>query len=137
MKKTLFTRAIASIAAVPLAFTQCLTVANAVSVSDVDLADASVAAAKNELTLNGENGLLYIAPDKGGASSDEYFEVSKDEKTATFEKESIWNETVYAKLITSGNKTGTIDVSQYFDRIISKSGNYKDVTKALLDKRKK
>ena len=44
MKKTLFTRAIASIAAVPLAFTQCLTVANAVSVSDVDLADASVAA---------------------------------------------------------------------------------------------
>ena len=133
MKKTLFTRAIASIAAVPLAFTQCLTVANAVSVSDVDLADASVAAAKNEITLNGENGLLYIAPDKGGASSDEYFEVSKDEKTATFEKESIWNETVYAKLITSGNKTGTIDVSQYFDRIISKSGNYKDVTKALLD----
>ena len=132
MKKTLFTRAIASIAAVPLAFTQCLTVANAVSVSDVDLADASVAAAKNEITLNGENGLLYIAPDKGGASSDEYFEVSKDEKTATFEKESIWNETVYAKLITSGNKTGDLDFSTYYDRIIARSGNYKDTTKAIL-----
>ena len=132
MKKTLFTRAIASIAAVPLAFTQCLTVANAVSVSDVDLADASVAATKNEITLNGENGLLYIAPDKGGASSDEYFEVSKDEKTATFEKESIWNETVYAKLITSGNKTGDLDFSTYYDRIIARSGNYKDTTKAIL-----
>ena len=39
---------------------------------------------------------------------------------------------MFSKL-TTGKTSGTIEISKYFDTIISKTGNYKDVTKALLD----
>ena len=56
MKNSLFKRAIAAAAAVPLALTQCLTYANAVS-TDTIKATANVQAGEEALTL--EN-LLYI-----------------------------------------------------------------------------
>ena len=131
MKKSIFKRAIASASVVPVALAQCLTVANAADVSNIDLADnAVVTAANTNITLNEKDGLLYIVPN----DADEYYGDSVDEATKllTVYEDSTWNQLVFSKL-TTGKTSGTIEIGKYFDTIISKTGNYKDVTKALLD----
>ena len=131
MKKSIFKRAIASASVVPVALAQCLTAANAADVSNIDLADnAVVTAANKNITLNEKDGLLYIVPN----DADEYYGDSIDETTKllTVYEDSTWNQLVFSKL-TTGKTSGTIEISKYFDTIISKTGNYKDVTKALLD----
>jgi len=131
MKKSIFKRAIASASVVPVALAQCLTAANAADVSNIDLADnAVVTAANTNITLNEKDGLLYIVPN----DADEYYGDSIDEATKllTVYEDSTWNQLVFSKL-TTGKTSGTIEISKYFDTIISKTGNYKDVTKALLD----
>ena len=131
MKKSIFKRAIASASVVPVALAQCLTAANAADVSNIDLADnAVVTAANKNITLNEKDGLLYIVPN----DADEYYGDSIDEATKllTVYEDSTWNQLVFSKL-TTGKTSGTIEISKYFDTIISKTGNYKDVTKALLD----
>ena len=75
MKNSLFKRAIAVAAAAPLALTQCLTVANAASVNNAGIAaveNETVAESEKSIKLNGEGGLLYIAPGKDATEKDYY-----------------------------------------------------------------
>lgn len=128
MKNSLFKRAVATAAAVPLALSQCLTVAN-VATTQTILANA--ADSSNSITLNGETGLLYITPDKGISTEDGYV---RNDAAGTFVKDSEWNSTLLAKLTSTSKKTGTIDASFIYDEIIARSGNFQEVTKEILDK---
>lgn len=128
MKNSLFKRAIATAAAVPLALSQCLTVAD-VATTQTILANA--ADSENSVTLNGETGLLYITPDKGISTEDGYV---RDDAAGTFVKDSEWNSALLAKITSTSKKTGTIDASFIFDEILARSGNYREVTQEILDK---
>ena len=66
MKNSLFKRAIAAVATVPLALTQCLGVANAATVEDSALSLKETGSVKADdssnktITLTGKGGVLYI-----------------------------------------------------------------------------
>ena len=109
MKNSLFKRAIATAAAVPLALTQCLTYASAVS-TDTIKAPAAVQAGSDALTLND---LLYIPADKT---------VSK------------WNVTASNSLAAVQNRTGDLDITPYVEDIAGKAGAYSDAVKVILTK---
>ena len=109
MKNSLFKRAIATAAAVPLALTQCLTYASAVS-TDMIEAPAAVQAENDALTLES---LLYIPADQT---------VSK------------WNMTVSNSLSAVQNREGNLDITPYVDDIAKNAGAYSDAVKVVLTK---
>ncbi len=127
MKNSLFKRAFALATAVPLALTQCLSVANAVSVNNAITAlPQSVKAI--EPTETSVNGFIFIEPTEGLMNDDLY---TRDGNT--FVKESKWNEHFLARLQTMENK-GTIDLTPVYDEIIKNAGSYADVVKSAIAK---
>ena len=129
MKNSLFKRAFATAAAVPLALTQCLTVANAASINNADIAaveNETVAAADKAVTLNGEGGLVYITPGKEADGNDYYEKSGDDANGYTFVKDSTWNETALGKLTSISKKSGKIDISEYRADAVKRAGNYKE-----------
>lgn len=111
MKNSLFKRAFAAAAAVPMALTQCLT-ATSFAVTGSDAAPtAEVEAADEAITLTS---LLYIAPE---------------------DTESKWNLKVAGALddaVNDGNTQGTIDPSVLFDAVAKSAGKYSEVAKVVL-----
>ncbi len=101
MKNSLFKRAVAAVAAVPLALTQCLTYANAVSDGAVQETMNAQAVDEDALTLES---VLYIPAN---------------------ETVSRWNNIATTLLATSTKRAGEIDLAPYVDRIIDKAGAYK------------
>ena len=132
MKTSLFKRAIAAASALPLALTQCLTTANAATIS-VPTADTAVAADQAKtITLSDEGtGLVYIAPGKAEAAlTDGYQRVDE----LKFEKDSNWNFMVNNALV-GKNIKGTVKTDKIFEEALKKvPGNYKVVAEALFDK---
>lgn len=112
MKNSLFKRAIAAAAAVPLALTQCLTYANAVT-NDT----AIVQAQSQESTLNA---ILAIPGD-----------------STNFNKEgnqvSQWEATATSLLGDAAGKTGSINVKQYADKVIANAGSFKEAADYFLN----
>jgi len=101
MKNSLFKRAVAAVATVPLAFTQCLTIANAESNDAAKLAaSAQVVAEDSKVTLAS---LLAIKPGETYAE---------------------WNTHVFTAL-TAQEIGGQIDIEKYKDKIVSKAGKFK------------
>ena len=112
MKNSLFKRAIAAAAAVPLALTQCLTYANAVT-NDT----AIVQAQSQESTLNA---ILAIPGD-----------------STNFNREgnqvSQWETTAVQLLGDAAGKSGSIDVKQYADKVVASAGSFKDAADYFLN----
>ncbi|MCR5601675.1 MAG: hypothetical protein K6G33_13135 [Ruminococcus sp.] len=105
MKNSLFKRAVAAVATVPLAFTQCLTFANAVSNDAVQETAKVQSTGRDPLTLQQ---LLEIKPG---------------------ESEAKWYDHVNTMLRLAGSKEkgGLIDLSKYKDEILSKAGKFKEL----------
>ena len=103
MKNSLFKRAIAVAAAAPLALTQCLTYANAVS-NDAVQTEAIVQAERSSALTLGD--LLYIPADQTVSG---------------------WNSTVSSKLSTLTKRSGDFDISKIAETAIKHAGQYKDV----------
>ena len=138
MKNSLFKRAAAAMAAVPLALTQCLTVANAATIADsVSVVSTKTADANSNttFTLNEgvETSILYITPGIAeGASDDEYVQNGN-----VFEKESNWNTRVNSALVNLGkgsNNTGTINLDGIYEEALNRAGNYREVAENLISK---
>ena len=108
MKNSLFKRAIATAAAVPLALTQCLTYANAVS---TDFVKAPAQNVQEGESLKLEN-LLYIPAE---------------------ETVSTWNQTLSAAIASIGAEDGEVDVAKFRDDILSRAGAYKEAAAYALD----
>ncbi|MBR4627699.1 MAG: cellulose-binding protein CttA-related protein [Ruminococcus sp.] len=116
MKNSLFKRAIATAAAVPLALTQSLTYSFAAD-TDASVPAATTTAettsASNSFDLNS---LLYIAP----------------AKTST---ESEWNlklDGVIDQLIQDGKTTGDIEIADLAKTAVANAGDVKEIASALL-----
>lgn len=113
MKNSLFKRALAATAAIPLALTQCLT-ATSIAVTETDAIPAAEAeAADSSITLDS---LLYIAPE---------------------DTESKWNGKIAGYLdsaVNAGNAQGTFDATVLFNSVASSAGKYSDVVKEILSK---
>ena len=141
MKNSLFKRAIAVAASAPLALTQCLTVANAASINNADIAAVAneTFTADKTVKLNGTDGLIYIEPGKDDNDKDYYItdgkaladieEFTADEYTIT--KDSAWNELVYGKLTSEAGKSGSFSVQGILSDAAKKAGNYKDITSRI------
>ena len=148
MKNSLFKRVVAAASAVPLALTQCLTVANAVSVDDAatSLNDQAVtAAAAKDVTIDV---LLNIVPDEtdgvkyeeltgdeaiiSGETADELIAkyASDREGAKVFTKASEWNLTAYSYIqqaIKTGKNTGKVEISELVNYVVKNSGNHKEI----------
>ncbi len=127
MKNSLLKRAIAAASVVPVALTQCLSVANAVYVDSYS-STAVKGAAGSSMTLNNGDAtsILYIAP------KNDYAEVD-----GTYVKSSDWNVTVSSLIasVAAGDKSSdVIDMSKAYETAIEKSGEYAEVTKSLIEK---
>ena len=113
MKNSLFKRAVAAAAAVPLALTQCLTTSFAVSVDTADLAKSGAVQAESNVKSITLDKILYIAPQ---------------------ETESSWN-TLVASFIEfaedQGKSHGTIDAAKFVDSIVSYAGPYEEAAKQV------
>jgi len=141
MKNSLFKRAIAVAASAPLALTQCLTVANAASINNADIAAVAneTFTADKTVKLNGTDGLIYIEPGKDDNEKDYYItdgkaladieEFTADEYTIT--KDSAWNELVYGKLTSEAGKSGSFSAQDILADAVKKAGNYKDITSRI------
>ncbi|WP_028516030.1 cellulose-binding protein CttA-related protein [Ruminococcus flavefaciens] len=128
MKNSLFKRAIAAAAAVPLALTQCLTFANAVE-SDTATTTANVQAQSQESILKA---LLAIP---GDAKI-----LGPNEKGAAYNRQqSTWEQTALFLLNNIGAKDGSIDLTPYVEKVVANAGSYSDVAEKcaeLLDGQK-
>ncbi|MDE6519444.1 MAG: hypothetical protein K2K91_03155, partial [Ruminococcus sp.] len=137
MKKSLFKRVFATATAVPLALTQCLSVANAINVTDatVVLAGANLT---NEKSVSVDS-LAFIEPTAGISESDGYTWVGEKDADGMpvgegyFEKNSEWNVTV-SSAISAAAKEGTIDTAPIFEGIVNKAGQYSDIAKSVTEK---
>jgi len=124
MKNSLFKRAIAAAAAVPLALTQCLTFANAVE-SDTATTTANVQAQSQESTLKaflaipGDSDIL-AAPEKGAEYN---IQKSTWEQSALF----LLND------LSANHNKGTIDLTPYITKAVENAGAYSDVAKVFAD----
>jgi hypothetical protein len=107
MKNSLFKRAIAAAAAVPLTLTQCPTFTNAVSINAVK-GTAQVQAEEKGVTLED---ILYIP---------------------AYETVSKWNKKLTQGMAGQGEKTGTVDIEKYSEKILENAGDYKDVAEYAL-----
>ena len=131
MKNSLFKRAVAVASALPLALTQCLSVANAVYV-DYSV-DPVIVDAQNDSTLTLNEGdatsLLYIEP------SEDIAKYSFED--GAFRKASNWNSrlaSIITLLAASEKSEGLVDLSDVYQTAIDKSGDYAEVTSSLIDK---
>ncbi len=116
MKNSLFKRAVAAAAAVPLALTQCLTYSSfAVSTDAVKVAEDAIkadASADTSITLEK---LCYIAPDDADQISD-------------------WNilaASALSNVVATGNATGTLDTAKLVEIATSYAGSYSDIVAAM------
>ena len=129
MKNSLFKRAIAAAAAVPLALTQCLTYANAVDGDTATTTTANVQAQSQESTLKA---LLAIP---GDAKI-----LGPNEKGAAYNRQqSTWEQTALFLLNNIGAKDGSIDLTPYIEKVVANAGGYSDVAEKcaeLLDGQK-
>ena len=122
MKNSLFKRAIAAAAAVPLALTQCLTFANAVE-SDTATTTANVQAQSQESTLKaflaipGDSDIL-AAPEKGAEYN---IQKSTWEQSALF----LLND------LSANHNKGTIDLTPYITKVVANAGAYSDVAEQV------
>ncbi len=117
MKNSLFKRAVAAVATVPLALTQCLTCTSFAASTDAVkvTGDAIKAEASADTSVTLDN-MLYIAPDDADQKSD-------------------WNLTLSSaldKIVSNGNTTGTLDVTGLANVLASRAGQYSDLAKAML-----
>ena len=117
MKNSLFKRAVAAVATVPLALTQCLTCTSFAASTDAVkvTGDAIKAEASADTSVTLDN-MLYIAPDDADQKSD-------------------WNLTLSSaldKIVSNGNTTGTLDVTDLANALASRAGQYSDLAKAML-----
>jgi hypothetical protein len=113
MKNSLFKRAVAAAAAVPLALTQCVTCSFAAEEADdvAVIATAEDAASSKSFTMDK---ILYIAPDK---------------------TESEWNLTVKTaidELYNEGKGSGSFSAQELFKSVIKNARSYKDLAEAAL-----
>ena len=115
MKNSLFKRAVAAVAAVPLALTQSLTCSFAATDVSVPVNVAATETADKSFTLNT---LLHIAPDDEDQFSDWNFNAS----------------TALDVLYKDGKASGPIDAAKMFDRVSSYAGQYEDIAKAVVAK---
>ena len=115
MKNSLFKRAVATVATVPLALTQSLTCSFAATDVTVPTAVAATESSDNSFTLNT---LLHIAPDDSDQYSDWNYNVSNALDT----------------LYTKGKNKGTLDAAKLFDSVSSYAGQYEDIAKAVIAK---
>lgn len=142
MKNSLFKRAFAVAAVAPLALTQCLTVANAASINNADIAavvNETVAASDKSITLTGEDGLAYINPGKEADEKDYYMvgeealaDIELTEDSYTITKDSTWNETVLGKIQSEAGKTGSFSVQDVLEKAAKKAGNYQDEVNKII-----
>ena len=117
MKNSLFKRAVAAVATVPLALTQCLTCTSFAASTDAVkvTGDAIKAEASADTSVTLDN-MLYIAPDDTDQKSD-------------------WNLTLSSaldKIVSNGNTTGTLDITGFANALASRAGQYSDLAKAML-----
>ena len=124
MKNSLFKRAIAAAAAVPLALTQCLTFANAVE-SDTATTTANVQAQSQESTLKAFLAIpggsdILAAPEKGAEYN---IQKSTWEQSALF----LLND------LSANHNKGTIDLTPYITKAVANAGAYSDVAKVFAD----
>ena len=117
MKNSLFKRAVAAVATVPLALTQCLTCTSFAASTDAVkvTGDAIKAEASADTSVTLDN-MLYIAPDDADQKSD-------------------WNLTLSSaldKIVSNGNTTGTLDITGIANALASRAGQYSDLAKAML-----
>ncbi len=123
MKNSLFKRAIAAAAAVPLALTQCLTYANAVDGDTATTTTANVQAQSQESTLKA---LLAIP---GDAKI-----LGPNEKGAAYNRQqSTWEQTALLLLNSLGAKDGSLDLTPYINKALANAGDYSDVAKVFAD----
>ena len=132
MKNSLIKRAIAAVATVPLALTQCLGVANAITVDDSALSvkeNSSVKADEidTSVKLTGKGGLLYITPDESLAK----YELQSD--GTTFIQDSVWNAKVDSIISNISRRSGTFDMSGVYNEAIGRAGKYQEVVKMFID----
>ena len=116
MKNSLFKRAVAAVATVPLALTQCLTCTSFAASTDAVkvTGDAIKAEASADTSVTLDN-MLYIAPDDADQKSD-------------------WNLTLSSaldKIVSNGNTTGTLDITGFANALASRAGQYSDLAKAM------
>lgn len=109
MKNSLFKRAVAAVATVPLALTQCLTCTSFAASTDAVkvTGDAIKAEASADTSVTLDN-MLYIAPDDADQKSD-------------------WNLTLSSaldKIVSNGNTTGTLDITGFANALASRAGQY-------------
>jgi len=114
MKNSLFKRAAAAVATVPLALGQCLTYSS-FAADDKAAETSTTAAASEKVTLDT---LLYINPTE-------------------FEGYSQWNTQAAAILDKAANKSGTINVDSIINTVADKAGSYKEIAKAIASKLEK
>ncbi len=123
MKNSLFKRAIAAAAAVPLALTQCLTYANAVDGDTATTTTANVQAQSQESTLKAllaiPGDTKILGPDKKGAAYNR--------------QQSTWEQTALFLLNNIGAKDGSIDLTPYIEKVIANAGGYSDVAEQVFD----
>jgi hypothetical protein len=124
MKNSLFKRAVATAAAVPLALTQCLTTTFAVNVNTADLTKSGAVKAANDAQTVTLDNLLYIDPTVDNPTY----------SAPDLQAESAWNETLAAVIDmaeTKGKASGTIDAAKFVDSIVSKAGSYKEIANQI------
>ena len=127
MKNSLFKRAIAVASAVPVALTQCLSVANAVYVDYSVPTETKTAISKTFTLDKGEPAsLLYIAPEEDYARNGN-----------VFTKTSNWNErldTLVTEIAGSQRNDGTINVARFYEMAVNRAGAHKEVVSSVFDK---
>ncbi|MCM1132214.1 MAG: hypothetical protein NC340_01960, partial [Ruminococcus flavefaciens] len=131
MKNSLFKRAFAAAAAVPLALTQCLSVANAVNINNatIALANPTVTADNTQKTEVSVESILFIEPTAGFSDDGDGYV----QDGTIWTKDSVWNETI-SSWIKSMDRTGTLDPSVVYDEIISRAGSYADMAQSATEK---
>ena len=144
MKNSFFKRAVATAAVVPLALTQCLTSAHAVTLGDVSrlvAEDSFQTAGENskEVTLKG---LTYIAPGIS-RSTPAYIQPSNTvitsdptEDKVILVQYSTWYDQVYTvldTLVRNDKTTGEINTDDIFKGIIPSSGKNNEITEKVIN----
>ncbi len=125
---SLFKRAFATVATVPLALTQCLAVANAVDVDNVAVVSSTKAAAPAEDVISVDT-IMYIEP----TESDNAMYYLEDGK---YIKDSYWNTTIskFIQQLNAKAPNGTLDPKPIFEKVINRAGAYADLAQKAADK---
>ena len=146
MKNSLFKRAFAAVATVPLALTQCLSVANAVNVNDAIIISAKTAPAENEYSVETirwmdpteDDGAMYSLAEvvRYDSNGDGKIDENDEIDSVIYTKKSYWNTNIGIALDTIEGKapSDTIDLTPVFDEVISSAGKYADIAQNVVNK---